>query len=146
MANRKPKATPQERLAMILKQGSSIPELANFRSQARDVYSLGGVMGLYEWIEARRDWDLLHPKSVLLAADTLQFCCGSVIDAATIKPKPKPKLTSEERLQKIIQREEHARNSIAPVGYRVKQSLQSRMMVGFDKRLDELIKFAQRSG
>ena len=49
---------PRERLARLLKQGSTIPELREFRSQVRDVHSMGGVMAVDHWIEARRDLGL----------------------------------------------------------------------------------------
>ena len=58
MTKPKAKFTPQERLAKILKQGSTIPELAAWRSQCRDVFKLGGVFGLDNFIEARRDLGL----------------------------------------------------------------------------------------
>ena len=146
MRGKTPKTTPQERFARILKQGSSIPEISHFREQCRDVFRLGGVFGLYEWIEARRELGLLeHCKHVERAADDLQACLGSVIDAAIIKPKPKPRLDSEERLRLINLRETRSRNSIRPVGYRVKPSMQSRMMAGFDHLLDREIKEVQAS-
>ena len=40
------KTTTKERLARTLKQGSTIPEMREFRQQCRDVYSLSG---LDEW-------------------------------------------------------------------------------------------------
>ena len=84
LANPKPKLSPKERLAKVLKQNSNIPELAEFRIQCRDVFRLGGVLGLDEWIDARRDYGLLnHSKHLLKAADDLQGLLGSVIDEAT---------------------------------------------------------------
>ena len=86
-------------------------------SNAGDVFKLGGVFGLYEWIEARRDLGLLCNQNAIKAADELQAALGSVIDSATLKPEPTtPKLTAEERLRLINQREENARNSVRFVG------------------------------
>ena len=53
MADPRPKTPPRERLAKILKSGSTIPALREFRQQCRDVFRLGGVMGLDHWIEAK---------------------------------------------------------------------------------------------
>ena len=142
MANPKPKTPPKERLARILKQGSSIPELAEFRQLCRDYFRLGGVMGLYEFIDARRELNLLgEEKLVLKAADDLLGCLGSVIDAATVFPKPekKPTLDAEERLRLINERESAARNSVAFVGVKITPTMRSRMVAAFDKLLDREI-------
>ena len=140
------KHTPKERLAKILKQGSNIPELREFREQCRDVYRLGGVVGLDEWIEARREYGLFdNSKRLMNAADDLQGAIGSVIDAATIKPHPEPSgLTWEERVERINQREEIQRNNVPRVGYSFKPSVVSRMQQGFDALIDEAIAMPQR--
>ena len=111
---------PRERLAALLKQGSSIPELKDFRNQCRDVFRLGGVIGLDEWIEARRDLGLFPTRQVERAADDLQSALGRVIDEATTKPAPAPgpSLTWEQRLELINTRETKSRQNVAPVGYR----------------------------
>ena len=145
MTEPRAKFTPQERLAKTLKQGSTIPELKEFRQQCRDVFKLGGVFGLDNFIEARRDLGLLYNKDVSKAADDLQVALGSVIDAATLNPEPTTsKLTAEERLRLINEREENARNSVRFVGTKVKLNQVSRMAAGFDKLLDEAIAMAQR--
>ena len=112
--------TPQrERLARLLKQGSSIPELREFRSQVRDVHSLGGVMAVDNWIDARREWGLLSGRVVNKAADELQTTIGRVIDEALVKPPPAPPaLTWEQRVELINTRETKRRESLPPVGYR----------------------------
>ena len=114
------KTTPRERLAALLKQGSSIPELKDFRNQCRDVFRLGGVMGLDHWIEARRDLGLFPTRQVERAADDLQSALGRVIDEATTKPAPAPgpSLTWEQRLELINARETKRRQNLPPVGYR----------------------------
>ena len=111
---------PRERLAALLKQGSSIPELKDFRNQCRDVFRLGGVLGLDYWIEARRDLGLFPTRQVERAADDLQAALGRVFDEATTKPAPAPgpSLTWEQRVELINERETKSRQNIAPVGYR----------------------------
>ena len=111
---------PRERLAVLLKQGSSIPELKDFRNQCRDVFRLGGVIGLDEWIEARRDLGLFPTRQVERAADDLQAALGRVIDEATTKPAPapSPSLTWEQRLELINARETKRRENLPPIGYR----------------------------
>lgn len=140
MANPKPKLSPKERLAKVLKQNSNIPELAEFRIQCRDVFRLGGVLGLDEWIDARRDLGLFRTKVILKAADDLQGLLGSVIDAATMKPTPAPTgLTWDERIELINKREEHARNNVRFIGTKVTLSTASRLQQGFDTLLDKEI-------
>ena len=105
------KTTARERLARLLKQGSSIPELRAFRQQIRDVHSMGGVMAVDHWIEARRDWGLLSGRLVNRAADELQLAIGRVIDEITLKPSPpKPALTWEQKVELINARETLRRN------------------------------------
>ena len=137
MATPTPKTTPRERLAKILKAGSTIPELREFRQQCRDVFRLGGVLGLDYWIEARRNLDLLTDKAVSKAADDLQGCFGSVIDAATVEPDPKPTgLSWEERLDQINKREEHQRRHVPRVGCYVTRrppTLRERMAAAYDQ-------------
>ena len=146
MANPKPKLSPKERLAKVLKQNSNIPELAEFRIQCRDVFRLGGVLGLDEWIDARRDYGLLnHSRHVLKASDDLQGLLGSVIDEATTKPKPASTgLTWDERIELINKREEHARNNVRFIGTKVTLSTSARMQQGFDRLIDEAIAMKQR--
>ena len=137
MANPKPKTTPQERLAKILKQNGKVSELREFREQCRDLFRLGGVIGLDHWIEARRNLNLLTDKAVLKAADDLQGAIGSVIDAATVKPQPKSsELTWEERFDRINKREEHQRNHVPRVGCYVTRrplSCAERMAAAYDE-------------
>jgi len=111
---------PRERLARLLKQSSSIPELREFRQQVRDVYSMGGPLGVDNWIEARRDLGLLSGRLVNRAADELQGAIGTLIDEATIPPEPaKPTgLSWEEKLARLNERETKSRQNVAPVGYR----------------------------
>ena len=116
----KPKLTPRQRLARMLKQSSSIPELKQFREEVRTVYSLGGVMGVDSWIEARRDLGLFVHPNVVKAADDLQGCIGSVIDEATKPASPASPVGPnwEERQRLINERETKSRQNVAPVGYR----------------------------
>ena len=111
---------PRERLARLLKQSSSIPEVRAFRQQVRDIYSMGGPLDVDNWIEARRDLGLLVHRNVVKAAVDLQGCIGSVIDEATSPPEPaKPTgLRWEERQRLINERETQRRQNIPPVGYR----------------------------
>ena len=137
MANLKPKTTPRERLAKILKAGSTIPELREFRQQCRAVFRLGGVLGLDYWIEARRNLNLLTDKSVWKAADELQAALGSVMDSATMKPKPQQSgMSWEERLDRINKREEHQRRHVPRVGCYVtrrKPTCAERMAAAYDQ-------------
>ena len=111
---------PRERLARLLKQSSSIQEVREFRQQVRDVYSMGGPLGVDHWIEARRDLGLLSGRLVNRAADELQGAIGTLIDEATRAPEPaKPTgLSWEERQRLINEREAKSRQNIPPVGYR----------------------------
>ena len=111
---------PRERLARLLKQSSSIPEVRAFRQQVHDIYSMGGPLGVDNWIEARRDLGLLSGRLVNRAADELQGAIGTLIDEATSPPEPaKPTgLSWEERHRLINERETKRRQNIAPVGYR----------------------------
>ena len=96
-------APAKERLAALLKQGSSIPELKDFRNQCRDVFRLGGVIGLDEWIEARRDLGLFPTRQVERAADDLQFALGRVIDQAMANSAPSAPVSMswEEKLARL---------------------------------------------
>ena len=111
---------PRERLAALLKQGSSIPELKDFRNQCRDVFRLGGVIGLDEWIEARRDLGLFPTRQVERAADDLQFALGRVIDQAMANSAPRAPVSMswEEKLARLNERETKRRQNTPPVGYR----------------------------
>ena len=111
---------PRERLARLLKQSSSIPEVRAFRQQVRDIYSMGGPLGVDNWIEARRDLGLLVHRNVVKAADDLQGCIGSVIDEATQPSSPAAPAgpSWEERQRLINERETKRRQNVAPVGYR----------------------------
>ena len=149
MANPRSKSTPQERLARILKSGSTIPELAHFRSQCRDVFKLGGVMGLYEWVEARVEKGLLgEEKTVHKAADDLQGAIGSVIDAATKKPEPQQSgLSWDEKLERINKREDHNRRHVPRVGHYITRrapTTAERMATAYDRLVG--IDFASRGG
>ena len=117
MPNPAPKTTPRERLAKMLKSGSTIREVSYFREQCRDVYRLGGLKGLDCWIEARRDFDLIQGKALLRAADQLQALIFAVIESAMIKPEPKGSgMTWQERLAQINQREKQNRSHVPRVG------------------------------
>lgn len=110
----------KERLAALLKQGSSIPELKDFRNQCRDVFRLGGVIGLHEWIEARRDLGLITYPLVERAVTDLQSALGRVIDQAMENSAPAAPVSMswEERQRLINERETKSRQNVAPVGYR----------------------------
>ena len=109
----------KERLAALLKQRGSQPEIRAFREQCRDVFRLGGVLGLDYWIEARRDLGLITDPLVERAATDLQLVLGRVIDQAVANSAPsKPTLTWAQRQLLINKRETKRRQNIAPVGYR----------------------------
>ena len=114
------KTTARERLARLLKQGSPIPEVRQFREQCRDIYSMGGVMAVDHWIEARRDLGLISGRLVNRAADDLQGCIASVIEEATKSASPPPPAgpSWEERQRLINERETKRRQNAPPVGYR----------------------------
>ena len=101
------------------------------------MFRLGGVIGLYEWIEARRDYGLVENRDVLKAADELQGALGSAIDAATVKPEPKQsELSWEEKLEQINKREEHQRRHVPRVGCYVTRrppTCAERMAAAFDE-------------
>ena len=84
------KSTAIKRFAGLLKQTSNIPELKDFREQARDVFRLGGAEGLECWIDARRELGLLVDPAVAKAASGLQAAVASAINEA-LGPLPKPK-------------------------------------------------------
>ena len=111
---------PRERLARLLKQSSSIPEVRAFRQQVRDIYLMGGPLGVDNWIEARRDLGLLSGRMVNRAADELQGAIGTLIDEATSPPEPaKPTGPNWEERQRLInERETKRRQDVPPVGYR----------------------------
>ena len=71
---------PKGRLAVLLKQNSSIPEVRAFRQQCRDVYRLGGVLGLDHWLEARFELGLITERSAVKAAIELQGVLNRIID------------------------------------------------------------------
>lgn len=144
MKKERQKTSPKERLARMLKQSSSIPELKEFREQCRDVYRIGGIFGLEEWIDARREYGLLDNRYISKAADDLLGVIGSAIDAATVKPEAPQGLTWEEKEKLIIKREEEARNNVRFVGTKITPSMQSRMAKGFDQMLDREIASVRR--
>ena len=51
---------PEERLRAMLKSSSTIRETKQFKDQARDVFSLGGAVGLVHWIDARFELELIQ--------------------------------------------------------------------------------------
>ena len=139
------KIPPKQRLAAILNSNSTLEGLRDFRMQCRDVYSLGGIFGLENWVDARRDLGLLENRDVEKAADDLQACIGAVIDSLTIKPQPKKEELSWDERQKLInQREHRARNNVRPVGYKMTPSVVTRMQKGFDQMLDDEIASVRR--
>ena len=110
----------KERLAALLKQRGSQPEIRAFREQCRDVFRLGGVLGLDYWIEARRDLGLITDPLVERAATDLQSALGRVIDQAMANSAPSAPVSMswEEKLARLNEREAKSRQNIAPVGYR----------------------------
>ena len=114
------KTTAKERLAQLLKQGSSIPEVKEFKEQVRDVYSLGGPLGVDEWIEARRELGLLIHPNVKKAAEAFQGVIGSLIDEATQPASPAAPAGPnwEERQRLINEREIKSQQSVVPVRFR----------------------------
>ena len=116
----KDKTTAVERFAALLKQGSSDPEINDFREQARDVFRVGGAAGLACWIEARRDLELLNDPAVAKAANGLQLAAARAIieDIGLLPESRKPRRSWEEQLALINERERKRRENLPPVGYR----------------------------
>ena len=110
----------KERLAALLKQRGSQPEIRAFREQCRDVFRLGGVLGLDYWIEARRDLGLITDPLVERAATDLQLVLGRVIDQAMANSSTAATVSMswEEKLARLNERETKSRQNVAPVGYR----------------------------
>ena len=103
----------KERLAALLKQRGIQPEIRAFREQCRDVFSLGGVLGLDHWIEARRDLGLIIDPLVERVATDLQSALGRVIDQAMVNSAPVAPVSMswEERQRLINERDAHRRNA-----------------------------------
>ena len=100
------KTTAADRLASLLKMGGTNPEVKAFRQQCRDVYRLGGVLGLDAWIEARRNFGLIAGKEVNAAADTLQSTIGRILDLQTIQKLSRSPRRSWEDQQRLINERE----------------------------------------
>ena len=81
---------PKGRLAALLKQNSGIPAVRAFREQCRDMYRLGGVLGLDHWIEARFELGLITDPTAVKAAIELQGILNRIIDEAIEALTPRP--------------------------------------------------------
>ena len=104
------KQTSRERIQALLKGGSSIPELAEFKDHARDVLKIGGIYGLDCWIDARTRLGLITDKAVIRAADILSNATVQVIyERVKVREKVSP-LTVEQKSRLILERENRRRN------------------------------------
>lgn len=142
MTEKKPKSTPAQKLARQLKvQKTNQPELDRFRRKLRTIVPLCRyATDISEWITARYDLGLITDPAVVRISDEILRLIELVEEERFKKPQPhKPAISSEERMQMLIAREEKARAEVPPVGCIVTPSIQTRMAAGFDSILDQLI-------
>ena len=117
------KKTPRDQIQGVLKGGSSIPELAEFKDQARDVFAMGGFYGLDCWIDARLRLGLIVEKTVVRAARNLSnTSIKAIYQGAKSRAKVSP-LTVEEKYRLIVERENKRRN---PKPHHLHQTLNSK--------------------
>ncbi|WP_186570215.1 hypothetical protein [Synechococcus sp. PROS-U-1] len=149
MAKHQKNRSPVQRLHDELKaRPKDSPELKQFRSMLRDVLPLmKSAMNLVDFLDARRDLCLLNDPDILRCADNVERHCyqvyGERYGFRNGKSNSEKRVSNHEALCRRAARE---RNTHIPKPYSVRRSTASRMAAGFDKRLDELIKDAQRSG
>ena len=112
------RTTATERFAALLKQGGQTPEVREFRDHARDVFKLGGIVGLDHWLDARIELGLVDDKEVLKAMLCLHKAVSKVLteilEPLVSSPEPKPRRTWEEQLKLINERESKRRENLAP--------------------------------
>ena len=145
----RPKASHQELLRRELNAKGSIPEIRELREKILTVLPLmSSVENIIDFIEARKEYGLINfadPAIVLCVRNIERHCFAILENQMGYKKqvKPKPFVSNHEAL---VARAERERNAHIPKPYSVHRSTATRMAAGFDKRLDELIKEAQRSG
>ena len=130
----------------------TIPKVRHFREMAVVAITLGGPLGLDEWVEARRRLGLITDPAVERLAGEVQTVVGRMIDAAldadlNRRQGAAPKQISWEERQRLInERESAARKSHRPVGCRTTlrtppqkpqrfRSLAERMAAGFERNV-----------
>ena len=140
---------PEERFHKLINASSTIPETREFRAQLRDVFQLGGVLGVAYWIEAREDLGLIVDPHTLKAAHEVAFVASTLVDLAlTPPPKPAP-VPYEERLRRMNAREQERRRReertrhIRP-GIGRPRKTAPRMEAAFDRMLMQLIRELQQ--
>ena len=147
MGRHKPKSTPRQRLAAVLKQKTSqIESIREFRRKLHNVLPLiTNPLQLDAWLDAREQMGLHDDPDVRKVSDDIVRLISAIeVEALGLKEeKPKKRVDNTDALNR---RESERRANLPPVGYRCTMSMESRMAQGFDKRLDELIRYAQRSG
>ena len=117
------KQTSRERIQALLKGGSSIPELAEFKDRARDVFAMGGFYGLDCWIDARLRLGLIVEKAVVRAASNLpNTTIKAICEGSKLRANVSP-LTVEEKYRLIVERENKRRN---PKPHHLHQTLNSK--------------------
>lgn len=104
------KQTSRERIQALLKGGSSIPELAEFKDRARDVLKIGGIYGLDRWIDARTRLVLITDKAVIRAANNPSNVTVQVIYESVKARQKTNTLSAEEKLSLIAERAYKRRN------------------------------------
>lgn len=143
------KKTPHERIQGLLKGGSSIPELAEFKDHARDVLKIGGIYGLDCWIDSRTKLGLIPDPSVVRLAETISnIAIQLMAERIKVKEKVSP-LSAEEKHRLILERENKRRN---PEPHHLHQALHSkesdtsnRMSDAWSQRSSELRTAADRA-
>ena len=139
----------EERFHKLIQQSSTVPETREFRAQLRDVFRLGGVLGVVFWIEAREDLGLVVDPHTQKAAHEVAFVASTLVDQAlTPPPKPAP-VPYEERLRRMNERERARRQAeqrtrhIKP-GIGRPRKTAPRMEAAFDRMLMQLIRELQQ--
>ena len=108
---------PEERLRAMLKSSSTIRETKHFKDQARDVFSLGGAVGLVHWIDARFEFELIQDQNTIKVAEEMNRLANLWIEQVLTPPPKPPQPSWEQRLAILNRREEQQRRHIPRVGY-----------------------------
>ena len=118
------RTTATERFAALLKQGGQTPEVREFRDHARDVFKLGGIVGLDHWLEARIELGLVDDKEVSKAMLCLHKAVSKVLteilEPLVSPPEPKPRRSWEEQQKLINERESKRREQLATIRHRIR--------------------------
>ena len=118
------RTTATERFAALLKQGGQTPEVRDFRDHARDVFKLGGIVGLDHWLEARIELGLADSKEGLKAMlclhKAVSIVLNEILEPLVSSPEPKPRRSWEEQLKLINERESKRREHLATIRHRIR--------------------------